>query len=186
MNINQQILHNIADNISKGYGKHPILQLECLEWFTCLLGSNKDRVGVTSVSRHAMGADWEDRSACIGQIQGPPARALLTLLVWGFDQKEYMTVKDHLAGVIKPSDKTPKELLNKMAHMVLYCTLYDMWNDYTVQGRVKLLNMPISHHTYSKQMLSVQRQMMNELANLVSDIDKSVWLYRKNLKMIDD
>ena len=120
MNINQQILHNIADNISKGYGKHPILQLECLEWFTCLLGSNKDRFGVTSVSRHAMGADWEDRSACIGQIQSPPARALLTLLVWGFDQKEYMTVKDHLAGVIKPSDKTPKELLNKMAHMVLF------------------------------------------------------------------
>lgn len=26
----------------------------------------------------------------------------------------------HLAGVIKPSDKTPKELLNKMAHMVLF------------------------------------------------------------------
>ena len=113
MNINQQILHNIANNISKGYGKHPVLQLECLEWFTCLLNSNKDRFGVTSVSNHTMGSDWEDRSACIGQIQSPPARALLTLLVWGFDQKEYMTVKDHLAGVIKPSDKTNKELLNK-------------------------------------------------------------------------
>lgn len=186
MNINQQILRNIADNINKGYGKHPMLQLDCLEWFTCLLGSNKDRFGVTSILHHATGADWEDRSACIGQIQSSPARALLTLLVWGFDQKEYVAVKDHLAGVIKPDDKTPKELLNKMAHMVLYCTLYDMWHDYTTAGRLKLMAIPVHHRTYQNQLLSVQKAMMNELANLVSDIDSSVWLYRKQLKMIDD
>ncbi|MBR7551077.1 hypothetical protein KC220_21295, partial [Mycobacterium tuberculosis] len=81
-------------------------------------------------------------------IKSNPARALASLPTWGFDQAQFDIVAHHLAGKMSAQARADKkampkgcpysidEMAGKMAQMVLYFTLEELWELYPVQGRL--------------------------------------------------
>lgn len=139
---------------------------------------------------------WEDGCACIGMIEHKPAKALCELLVWG-DTKDTTAhkavIEQHLATVMYKACQqrgqgeprgiglTLKELTAKMARMVLWHELYNMWAFHTVEGQLRYAGISISPKAYSMTWKPHQDLMLNELSSLCRVIDDHVIGYRKQL-----
>ena len=74
------------------------------------------------------------------------------------------------------------EMAGKMAQMVLYFTLYDLWELYTVQGRLVFSGINMPDKTYSNQMLPYQRLMLNIIKDLAGTVDDDVQKYKSQIK----
>ena len=73
------------------------------------------------------------------------------------------------------------ELARLMARMVLHFELYELWDVYTVKGRLRFSGIEVNSSTYTNAWLTYQRQMMDKLIDMICDIDSSITDYRKQL-----
>ena len=74
------------------------------------------------------------------------------------------------------------KMAGKMAQMVLYFTLYDLWELYTVQGRLVFSRINMPDKTYSNQMLPYQRLMLDIIKDLAGTVDDDVQKYKSQIK----
>lgn len=142
---------------------------------------------------------WEDGCACIGMIPSPPAKALCELLVWG-DSKDSTAnkavIERHLASVMFKACQqrgqgeprgiglTLKELTAKMARMVFWHELYNLWDWHSVEGQLRYSGIhQLSPKAYSMTWKPYQDLMLNELSALCRLIDEHVIDYRKQLNV---
>lgn len=179
--------------MNKRYATHPILQIPCLEWLESTMHAKTVKFDIGK-GGGTPAVTWEDRCAAIAMIKSTPARALASLLVWGYDQDQFDIVAEYLAGKMSAQCRADKkampkgcpysidEMAGKMAVMVLYFTLYDLWELYTVQGRLVFSGIAMNDRTYSNQLLGYQRLMMDVLAGLVDMIERDVVAYKHNLE----
>lgn len=179
--------------MNKRYATHPMLQIPCLEWLESTMHAKTVKFDIGR-GGGLPAVNWEDRCAAIAMIKSLPARALASLLIWGYDQSEFDIIAEHLAGKMSAQCRAdnkamPKgcpysidQMAGKMARMVLYFTLYDLWELYTVQGRLVFSGIAMNDRTYSNQLLGYQRLMMDVLAGLVSMIEGDVTNYKTQLK----
>ena len=65
--------------------------------------------------------------------------------------------------------------------MTLHFELYDLWTIYTVEGRLLFSGIKMNDRTYSNYFLGYQRQMLNDLEELVHFINNDIAKYRSNL-----
>lgn len=181
------------DIINKRFGQHPSLQLDSMEWLE--LATHAKTVKF-DIGQGGLPPDvtWEDRCAAIAMIKSTPARALASLLIWGYNQDHFDVVAQQLAGKMSAQCRADKKAMpkgcpytidviaGKMARMVLYFTLYDLWDLYTVEGRLVFSGINISDRTYSNQMLGYQRLMMGVISDLASMVQNDVMQYKLQLK----
>lgn len=142
--------------------------------------------------------NWEDHCAAIAMIDDKPAKALASILLWGSDTNwdwspHFDDVVKHLAtNMIERCNKDKRvapqacthslpELARLMARMVLHFELYELWDVYTVKGRLQFSGIKINVNTYSHAWLIYQRQMLQDLFDIVIDADHYVSTYRKEL-----
>lgn len=154
---------------------------------------------------------WEDGCACIGMLYQPgtyksqeyerrhkAAKALCELLVWGEtrDVETNMSiVEQHLASVmfVKCQERkqgeprgiglTLKELTAKMARMVFWHELYNLWDWHSVEGQLRYSGInQLSPKAYTMTWKLYASYMLNELSDLCQLIDTHVKAYRGQLK----
>jgi hypothetical protein len=181
-----------SDILRKRFGQSRLLNLEALEWLESTMHAKTVRFDIGK-GGGTPEVTWEDRCAAVAMIKSKPARALASLLVWGYDQAQFDIVAKHLAGKMSAQARADKkampkgcpysidEMAGKMAQMVLYFTLYDLWELYTVQGRLVFSGININDNTYSKQMLPYQRLMMSIISDMSMTIQQDVETYKSNL-----
>nr|WP_313091611.1 hypothetical protein [Moraxella sp. CTOTU48268] len=184
-----------SDILRKRFGQSRLLNLEALEWLESTMHAKTVRFDIGK-GGGTPEVTWEDRCAAVAMIKSKPARALASLLVWGYDQDQFDIIADHLAGKMAAQCRADKkampkgcpysidDMASKMARMVLYFTLYDLWELYTVQGRLVFSGINMNDRTYSNQMLSYQRMLSDQIKDLSLQIDKDVSSYRQNLGFI--
>lgn len=187
-------------------GTHPIFDIDGLEWLEQMLRPKVSSAIAQSLknnhSAKRLVETWEDRCACIGMIEHESARALCSILMWGFEQHQYDKIVNFLSMALYRQMKhdkikmpnncphSPAELCEKMANMVLYLHLWNCWELYTVKGKLWCGEMfgwgeiQLHEKTYSNQMLKYQRFLINTLQELVVEIEDSIHKYRKNLKNV--
>lgn len=154
---------------------------------------------------------WEDGCACIGMLgesnphdtpdsarRRKATKALCELLVWGStkDTETNMSIiEQHLASImfVECQDRkqgeprgiglTLKELTGKMARMVLWHELYNMWDWHTVEGMLRYSGInQLSPKAYSMTWKPYASVMLEELANMCKLIDNHVKGYRRELR----
>ena len=154
---------------------------------------------------------WEDGCACIGMLgelnphdtpesarRRKAAKALCELLVWGItkDTEANMAIiEQHLASVMfvacqerkqgepRGIGLTLKDLTGKMARMVLWHELYNMWDWHTVEGMLRYSGIhQLSPKAYSMTWKPYASVMLEELANMCKLIDNHVKGYRRELR----
>ena len=154
---------------------------------------------------------WEDGCACIGLLgQANPhdtpetarrrkaVKALCELLVWGDSQDTMVNktiIEQHLASVmfVECQDRkqggprgiglTLKDLTGKMARMVLWHELYNMWDFHTVEGQLRYSGInQLSAKAYSMTWKPYASVMLEELAVMCKMIDFHVNQYRRELR----
>lgn len=143
--------------------------------------------------------NWEDKAAAIGLIKSCHAKALASLLVWGdnalwdwsesFDiVVEYLALKMFDRCVIderaapRGGKHTLEELVTLVARMTLHFELYQLWTIYTVEGRLLFSGIKMNDRTYSNYFLCYQRQMLDDLEDLMNLINNNIEDYRSNLE----
>ena len=155
---------------------------------------------------------WEDGCACIGLLgQANPhdtpetarrrkaVKALCELLVWGDSQDTMVNktiIEQHLASVmfVECQDRkqggprgiglTLKDLTGKMARMVLWHELYNMWDFHTVEGQLRYSGInQLSAKAYSMTWKPYASVMLEELAVMCKLIDNHVKGYRRELRV---
>lgn len=182
----------MKDIINKRFGQHPSLQLDSMEWLE--LATHAKTVKF-DIGQGGLPPDvtWEDRCAAVALIADLPARALATLLVWGYSDEQFNIVTEYLAGEMVQACRTydgklpvgciytMPELAGKMARMTLYFTLYDLWDLYTVEGRLVFCGIDINPRTYSNQLLAYQRDIEGRLAGMVATINQKICEYKRAL-----
>lgn len=154
---------------------------------------------------------WEDGCACIGLLgQANPhdtpesarcrkaAKALCELLVWGDSQDtetNMSIIEQHLASImfVACQDRKQgeprgiglnlKDLTGKMARMVLWHELYNMWDWHTVEGMLRYSGInQLSPKAYSMTWKPYASVMLEELAAMCKLIDGHVISYRRELR----
>lgn len=142
--------------------------------------------------------NWEDHCAAIAMIDDKPAKALASILLWGSDTNwdwsryfdevvQYLSANmiEHCKqdGRIEPKAcvHSLPELARLMARMVLHFELYELWDMYTVKGRLQFCGIKMSDRTYSNSYLFYQRLMINDLSSLCAEADTNVSEYRRKL-----
>jgi len=147
--------------------------------------------------------NWEDHCAAIAMIDHPPAKALASILLWGSDtnwnwSRQFDDVVHHLADNMvgrckKEGRSEPKacthtlpDLARLMARMVLHFELYQLWDMYTVKGRLLFSGIEVNASTYTNAWLTYQRQMTLDLFDMVGKADQSIGSYRAQLNRVDD
>ena len=154
---------------------------------------------------------WEDGCACIGMLGEPnprdtpdgarrrkAAKALCELLVWGSTkdtEKNMAIIEQHLASVMfvacqerkqgepRGIGLTLKDLTGKMARMILWHELYNMWDWHTVEGMLRYSCIhQLSPKAYSMTWKPYQDVMLEELAVMCKMIDFHVNQYRRELR----
>ena len=182
-----------SDILRKRFRQSRLLNLESLEWLESTMHAKTVRFDIGK-GGGTPEVTWEDRCAAVAMIKSKPARALASLLVWGYDQAQFDIVAEHLAIKMAAQCRADKKAMpkgcpytidgmaDKMARMVLYFTLYDLWELYTVQGRLVFSGINMPDRTYSNQMLPYQRLMLGIIKDLAGAVDGDVILYRNNLK----
>lgn len=192
-----QFTYALVDELPSNFGKSPNLQLSNQDWLERGMHAKtvKFNIGQGGLPPEV---NWEDHCAAIAMIEDKPAKALASILLWGSDtnwdwSRHFDEVVKHLAAnMIERCKKdgraapqacshTLPELARLMARMVLHFELYELWDDYTVKGRLRFSGIEVNSSTYTNAWLTYQRQMMDELIDMICDIDSSITHYRKQL-----
>lgn len=185
------------DELPSNFGKSPNLQLSNQDWLEQGMHAKtvKFDIGQGGLPPEV---NWEDHCAAVAMIEDAPAKALASILLWGSDtnwdwSRHFDEVVHHLAANMigrckKDGRSEPQacihnlpELARLMARMVLHFELYELWDVYTVKGRLQFSGIKINVNTYSHAWLMYQRQMLQDLFDMVVDADHYVSTYRKEL-----
>lgn len=185
------------DELPSNFGKSPNLQLSNQDWLERGMHAKtvKFNIGAGGLPPEV---NWEDHCAAIAMIDDGPAKALASILLWGSDtnwdwSRQFDEVVHHLAanmvgrckkdGRSEPQACTHRlpELARLMARMVLYFELYELWDIYTVKGRLQFCGIKMKHTTYSQTWTKYQGYMLIDIENFINIIDCSVSNYRKEL-----
>ncbi|AEO00999.1 hypothetical phage protein [Psychrobacter phage Psymv2] len=185
------------DELPNNFGQSPNLQLSNQDWLEQGMHAKtvKFNIGAGGLPPEV---NWEDHCAAIAMIDDKPARALASILLWGSDthwdwSRQFDEVVMYLAakmverckkdGRAEPQacSHTLPELARLMARMILHFELYELWDDYTVKGRLRFSGIEVNVNTYSHAWLTYQRQMVNDLFDMVVDADHCVSDYRQQL-----
>lgn len=188
--------------INRRFGTSPRLELLSGEWLKQGMGAKtvKFDIGQGGLPPEV---NWEDKAAAVAMIDDKPAKALASILMWGEDSdwdwsRQFDEVVQYLAtnmverckkdGRVAPQACTHSlpELARLMARMVLHFELYDLWDLYTVKGRLQFSGIEVNASTYTNAWLIYQRQITNDLINMVAKADRSVSSYRTQLNSADD
>lgn len=194
-----QYAYALIDELHNNFGQSPNLQLSNQDWLEQGMHAKtvKFNIGQGGLPPEV---NWEDHCAAIAMIDDAPAKALASILLWGSDtnwdwSRHFDEVVQYLAAnMIERCNKDKRaapqacthslpELARLMARMVLHFELYELWDVYTVKGRLKFSGIKINASTYTNAWLTYQRQMTHDLFDMVGKVDCSVAHYRKQLKL---
>lgn len=185
--------------IKKRFGKNPSLELNNGEWLRSGMGAKTVNLkGVDGGLPSEI--NWEDKAAAVAMIDHTPAKALASILLWGEDPNwdwshQFDEVVHHLAtemirrcqedgrGPPQACTHSLPELAKLMARMVLHFELYELWDIYTVKGRLRFSGIAVKASTYTNVWLTYQRQMTHDLFNMIGKADYCVSAYRQ---LLDD
>ena len=185
--------------IKKRFGKNPSLELNNGEWLRSGMGAKTVNLkGVDGGLPSEI--NWEDKAAAVAMIDHTPAKALASILLWGEDPNwdwshQFDEVVHHLAtemirrcqedgrGPPQACTHSLPELAKLMARMVLHFELYELWDIYTVKGRLRFSGIAVKASTYTNVWLTYQRQMTYDLFNMIGKADYCVSAYRQ---LLDD
>ncbi|MGP5406083.1 hypothetical protein ACTXLW_00550 [Psychrobacter celer] len=192
-----QYAYALIDELHNNFGQSPNLQLSNQDWLEQGMHAKtvKFNIGQGGLPPEV---NWEDHCAAIAMIDDAPAKALASILLWGSDtnwdwSRHFDEVVQYLAAnMIERCNKDKRaapqacthslpELARLIARMVLHFELYELWDVYTVKGRLKFSGIKINVNTYSHAWLTYQRQMLQDLFDMVVDADHYVSTYRKEL-----
>ncbi|MGM8871566.1 hypothetical protein ACS8E3_07750 [Psychrobacter sp. 2Y5] len=187
----------IIDELHTSLGKSEILQLAHQEWLERGMHAKTVKFDIGQGGM-APEVNWEDKCAAIASVYNRPAKSLASIILWGNDSawdwsEAFNEVTNHLASHMiaqcKEHDRNePKgckhnltDLAQLMARMVLYFELYQLWDVYTVKGRLLFSGIEMNDRTYSNHFLWYQKQMLADLEGLVITINDAVSWYRRKL-----
>lgn len=192
-----QFAYAWIDELPNNFGQSPNLQLSNQDWLEQGMHAKtvKFNIGAGGLPPEV---NWEDHCAAIAMIDDEPAKALASILLWGSDtnwnwSRHFDEVVQYLAAnMIERCSKNKRvapqacthslpELARLMARMVLHFELYELWDVYTVKGRLQFSGIKINVNTYSHAWLTYQRQMLQDLFDMVIDADHYVSNYRNEL-----
>lgn len=192
-----QFTYALVDELPSNFGKSPNLQLSNQDWLERGMHAKtvKFNIGAGGLPPEV---NWEDHCAAIAMIEDKPARALASILLWGSDtnwdwSRYFDEVVKHLAdNMVERCNKDGRtapqacihslpELARLMARMVLHFELYELWDIYTVKGRLQFCGIKMKHTTYSQTWTKYQGYMLIDIENFINIIDCSVSNYRKEL-----
>ena len=194
--------HVWIDELPSNFGKSPNLQLSNQDWLEQGMHAKtvKFDIGQGGLPPEV---NWEDHCAAIAMINDGPAKALASILLWGSDtnwdwSRHFDELVLYLAAQMverckKDGRSAPQacthslpELARLMARMVLYFELYELWDDYTVKGRLRFSGINMNDRTYSNHFLCYQKQILEDIINMVSNVDTSVGSYRHQLRLCSE
>ncbi len=197
-----QFTFAIIDELPNNFGKSPNLQLSNQDWLERGMHAKtvKFNIGAGGLPPEV---NWEDHCAAIAMIEDKPAKALASILLWGSDtnwdwSRQFDEVVQHLAdNMVKRCNKDGRvgpqacrhslhELARLMARMVLHFELYELWDIYTVKGRLQFSGIEVKASSYTTLWVRYQRQMMDDLIDMVNTADQYVSSYRMQLNRVDD
>lgn len=192
-----QFTHAWIDELPSNFGKSPNLQLSNQDWLEQGMHAKtvKFNIGQGGLPPEV---NWEDHCAAIAMIEDEPAKALASILLWGSDtnwdwSRHFDEVVKHLAAnMIERCNKDKRvapqacahslpELARLMARMVLHFELYELWDVYTVKGRLQFSGIKVNASTYTNAWLTYQRQMTHDIFDMVGKADWSISSYRQQL-----
>lgn len=183
--------------IKTRFGESPSLELTNGEWLKNGMGAktanlNGGHGGLSPA------VNWEDKAAAVAMIDDKPAKSLASILVWGedpnwdwsrhFDEVVYCLAANMIRRCKEDGRAAPQacthslpELARLMARMVLHFELYELWDIYTVKGRLRFSGIAVNSSTYTNVWLTYQKQMTHDLFDMVSKADYCVSSYRRQL-----
>ena len=178
-------------------GSSPILQLADQEWLERGMHAKTVKFDIGSGGQPPE-VNWEDKCAAIASINDAPAKSLASIILWGKDttwdwSSCFDEVVHHLAARMvgrckKDGRSAPQacthrlpELARLMARMVLYFELYQLWDVYTVKGRLLFSGIEVNSSTYTNSWLTYQRQMFDDLDQLIMTANIAISAYRSQL-----
>lgn len=183
--------------IKTRFGKNPSLELNNGEWLRSGMGAKTVNLkGVDGGLPSEI--NWEDKAAAVAMIDDTPAKSLASILVWGEDpnwdwSRHFQEVVNYLAanmirrcqedgrGAPQACTHSLTELAWLMARMVLHFELYELWDIYTVKGRLGFSGIAVKASTYTNVWLTYQKQMTHDLFDMVGKADYCVSEYRRQL-----
>lgn len=183
--------------IKTRFGESPSLELTNGEWLKNGMGAKTSNLngGHGGLSPEI---NWEDKAASVAMIDDTPAKSLASILVWGEDpnwdwSRHFQEVVNYLAasmirrcqedgrGAPQACTHSLTELACLMARMVLHFELYELWDIYTVKGRLGFSGIAVKASTYTNVWLTYQKQMTHDLFDMVGKADYCVSEYRRQL-----
>ncbi len=183
--------------IKTKFGESPSLELTNGEWLKNGMGAKTSNLngGHGGLSPEI---NWEDKAASVAMIDDTPAKSLASILVWGEDpnwdwSRHFQEVVNYLAanmirrcqedgrGAPQACTHSLTELAWLMARMVLHFELYELWDIYTVKGRLRFSGIAVKASTYTNVWLTYQKQMTHDLFDMVGKADYCVSEYRRQL-----
>jgi len=183
--------------IKTRFGESPSLELTNGEWLKNGMGAKTANLngGHGGLSPEI---NWEDKAASVAMIDDTPAKSLASILVWGEDpnwdwSRHFQEVVNYLAanmirrcqedgrGAPQACTHSLTELAWLMARMVLHFELYELWDIYTVKGRLGFSGIAVKASTYTNVWLTYQKQMTHDLFDMVGKADYCVSEYRRQL-----
>ena len=183
--------------IKTRFGESPSLELTNGEWLKNGMGAKTSNLngGHGGLSPEI---NWEDKAASVAMIDDIPAKSLASILVWGEDpnwdwSRHFQEVVNYLAanmirrcqedgrGAPQACTHSLTELAWLMARMVLHFELYELWDIYTVKGRLGFSGIAVKASTYTNVWLTYQKQMTHDLFDMVGKADYCVSEYRRQL-----
>ena len=183
--------------IKTRFGESPSLELTNGEWLKNGMGAKTSNLN-GSHGGLSPEINWEDKAASVAMIDDIPAKSLASILVWGEDpnwdwSRHFQEVVNYLAanmirrcqedgrGAPQACTHSLTELACLMARMVLHFELYELWDIYTVKGRLGFSGIAVKASTYTNVWLTYQRQMTHDLFDMVGKADYCVSEYRRQL-----
>lgn len=192
----------VDELVNTKFGQSPNLQLSNQDWLEQGMHAKtvKFNIGQGGLPPEV---NWEDHCAAIAMIDDKPAKALASLLLWGGDtnwdwSRQFDEVVQHLADNMIERCKTDgrkapqacnhtlSELARLMARMVLHFELYGLWDVYTVKGRLQFSGIEVKASSYTTLWVRYQRQIIDDLIDMVSAADQYISSYRMQLNRVDD
>ncbi|MBO1529633.1 hypothetical protein J3492_00195 [Psychrobacter sp. F1192] len=185
--------------LTSSFGESTTLQLADQEWLERGMHAKtvKFDIGAGGLPPEV---NWEDKCAAIASIDDRAAKALASIILWGndgawdwssaFNEVVYELAANMVGRCKNDGRSKPKackhslpELARLMARMVLYFELYQLWDVYTVKGRLLFSGIEMNDRTYSNHFLKYQKQMFDDLQDLVSIADSAIDRYRRELSI---
>lgn len=197
-----QFAYALIDELHNEFGKSPNLHLSNQDWLEQGMHAKtvKFNIGQGGLPPEV---NWEDHCAAIASIDHAPSKALASILLWGSDtnwdwSRQFDEIVQYLAGnMVKRCNKDKRgapqacthslsELARLMARMVLHFELYELWDFYTVKGRLQFSGIDVKASSYTTLWVRYQRQMIDDLIDMVSTVDRDISSYRVQLNRVDD